>query len=394
MTDSPGMIRQIAWREIFPWLILFRVFRIAISPALLALATLAVLVSPVGWWLAGRLFLTPAQLSAQPGASILVGGLPPAVLTWFPGGVNNVLLRTYSELTEPLGRLFRLEITLAEAAYYTLGFLWVIAVWAFPGGVITRRAIVQLATDEPLGIRPAIDYACRKYLWYVLAPLYPLLGVAALAVPIAALGFALWLLPGLGAVLAGLAWPLVIVAGVAGMWLVGGIVFGWPLMWPTISAERDGDPFEAFSRSYAYVYGKPLQYFFYVAVAAVFGMLCFAVAWGAAAIVREFGFWALSWGAGGPAAAELRDYALDVAAGEFRETDFGGTWRIGATLVGLAIGLIEAVLVAFRFSFFFCTASAIYLLLRHDVDEKEMDEVFVESPVSVSKDVKTDAENQ
>ena len=126
----------------------------------------------------------------------------------------------------------------------------------------------------------------------------------------------------------------------------------------------------------------------------MFGMLCFAVAWGAAAIVREFGFWALSWGAGGPAAAELRDYALDVAAGEFRETDFGGTWRIGATLVGLAIGLIEAVLVAFRFSFFFCTASAIYLLLRHDVDEKEMDEVFVESPVSVSKDVKTDAENQ
>src|SRR6187200_2787070 len=205
MTDSPGIIRQIAWREIFPWLILFRVFRIAISPTLLALATLAVLVSTVGWWLAGRLFLTPAQLSAQPGASILVGGLPPAVLTWCPGGVNNVLLRTYSELTEPLGRLFRLEITLAEAAYYTLGFLWVIAVWAFPGGVITRRAIVQLATDEPLGIRPAVNYACRKYLWYVLAPLYPLLGVAALAVPIAALGFALWLLPGLGAVLAGLA---------------------------------------------------------------------------------------------------------------------------------------------------------------------------------------------
>jgi hypothetical protein len=149
-------------------------------------------------------------------------------------------------------------------------------------------------------------------------------------------------------------------------------------MWPTISAERDGDPFEAFSRSYAYVYGKPLHYFFYILIAAIFGTLCLAVVWAAATIVQEFGFWALSWGSGGPSAAELWTHARDVANGEFHSSKLGALWTSGATLIGLVVALIDAVVAAFRYSFFFCAASAIYLLLRHDVDEKEMYEVFVE----------------
>src|SRR5207237_3910063 len=116
-----------------------------------------------------------------------------------------------------------------------------------------------------------------------------------LAIPIALLGLFLRIAPGFGAVVAGLVWLLVAIASLGAMWLFGGLIFGWPLMWPAISAERDGDPIDAFSRSYAYVYGKPLHYFFYVVVAAAFGALCWAVVWGAAVLVQDFGFWALSW---------------------------------------------------------------------------------------------------
>ena len=49
-------------------------------------------------------------------------------------------------------------------------------------------------------------------------------------------------------------------------------------------------------------------------------------------------------------------------------------------MVGLVIMLIHAVAKAFRYSFFFTVASAIYLLLRHDVDQKEMDEVWLATP--------------
>jgi len=384
MTNTPGHIRHIAWREIFPWLILLRTFRIAISPSLLALATIAVLITPLGWRFADRLFLSPALRDAPAAASRLTTELSPAVLSWVPAGASNALLKAYLEFTQPLFRLFRLELSLSEAAYYAFGFLWMMAIWSLPGAVITRRAVVELATGAPPGIRASVSYSLKKYLWYLLTPFYPLLGIVGLALPIALLGWLVWLLPGLGVALAGLTWILVAIAGLAAMWLIGGLILGWPLMWPTISAERDGDPFEAFSRSYAYVYGKPLHYFFYFLVAALFGALCFTVVMVAAAIVREFGFWALSWGSGGLAAAELRAHATDVSFGKFYSSEIGALWTFGATLVGLVLGLINAVVSAFRFSYFFCSASAIYLLLRHDVDEKEMDEVFVEPQPTTS----------
>lgn len=384
MTDSTGQLRRIAWDEVFPWIIIFRCFRIAISPPLLALATIAVIISPYGWRLARAVFLSPDLIERQQPHSHLAAALPPDIHSWLPSATENPFLATYLELVEPLARLFRLDFSLTETAYYACGLLWTMAIWAFPGGAITRRAVVQLATDEPLGVASAAKYAGRNYLWYFLTPFYPLLAIALLALPVACLGLVLWLLPGLGAALAGLSWPLVTLAGVAAMWLVGGLLLGFPLMWPTISSERDGDPFEAFSRSYAYVYGKPFHYLLYAVIAALFGALSFIVVLLAVVIVREFGFWALSWGAGGPLAAELREDALDLLSGEFQPAYPSIFWRFGVTLIALVVAVVESVTSAFRFTYFFCAASAMYLLLRHNVDEKEMDEVFVEPQIAAS----------
>src|SRR5262249_1838712 len=153
------------------------------------------------------------------------------------------------------------------------------------------------------------------------------------------------------------------------------LIFGWPLMWPTISAERDGDAFEAFSRSYSYVYGKPLHYFFYVVVAAIFGALCWAVVEIAALFVQEFGFWALAWGGGGDPVARIHDLADTLARGRGWPQTGNSLLDVGATLVGLVVAVIRSAAIAFRYTYFFCVASAIYLLLRYDVDEKEMDEI-------------------
>jgi len=111
---------------------------------------------------------------------------------------------------------------------------------------------------------------------------------------------------------------------------------------------------------------------------AAFGALCWAVVYAAALIVQEFGFWALSWGGGGPAVADVREQALDVADWDWVWRDRGRMWNWGALLMGIVVGLIQSIAVAFRYTFFFTVASAIYLLLRHDVDEKEADEVYLE----------------
>jgi hypothetical protein len=387
MTEPSGVIRHISWRDLFPWLILFRTFRIAIAPASLAVATLAVVLTPLGWWLAGRALLTAQQRQAlieanaippQAANSRLASGTPVAPREYLPEAPT-AFLEAYFSLTEPLARFFNMEWTLGESAYYLFGALWTLALWAFPGGFITRRAIVQLGTETAPALRPSAQFTARRYLWYALTPLYPLVGVLALAVPIAILGLPLRLSLDAGSVIAGLFWLLVILASLGALWLFGGLLFGWPLMWPTISAEAGGDPFEAFSRSYSYVYGKPLHYFFYVVIAASFGALCWAVVAGAALIVQEFGFWALSWGGGGKAVGQLREQALAVAAGGLPSQEVSGGFAVGATLVGWCLALVHAAANAFRYTFFFTAASAIYLLLRHDVDEKEMDEVYLEA---------------
>jgi hypothetical protein len=440
MTDTQATIRHISWRDLFPWLILLRTFRIAISPPMLAIATLAVILTPLGWAVAAWVFHpTPVRPTASattlwpwgPGdptrtelARIRREAIealgpregwmsPPPVTTPLPTPVptpaapvvpwqqrvpnadNSMLAEetplapreylpaaptaivpAYLNFAEPLARFFQVGVSLRDAAYYLCGLLWMLVVWSLPGGFITRRALVELATESPAPVYETGEFALRRYGWYFLAPLYPLLGVALLALPIALLGILLQASLGLGSVVAGVLWIFVAVAGMAAMWLLVGLLFGWPLMWPAISAERDGDAFEAFSRSYSYVYGRPLHYFFYFVVAALFGALCWAVVEIVTEIVINFGFWALSWGSGGVKALELRELALEYArTGQTPRAT--GALAAGATLVGLVVALIQAVAAAFRYSFFFTAASAIYLLLRHNVDEKEMDEVWL-----------------
>jgi hypothetical protein len=150
-------------------------------------------------------------------------------------------------------------------------------------------------------------------------------------------------------------------------------------MWGTISAEKEGDAFEAFSRSFSYVYGKPLHYLFYAVVAALFGALCLAVVRYGTDMVLEFGFWALSWGAGAERAAQIvglanqgfEMYTLDPSPAG------GGLLKFGALLIYLVTGLVRFVTLGFVMSFFWCVAGALYLLMRQDVDDKEMDDVYI-----------------
>ncbi len=375
MTDERGVLRRIAWRELFPWLIIFRSFRLAISPTLLLVATLAVFMTGIGWQAGTYVFLTEDQrIAAAPGPP-LDAHVPRAVAKYLPAEESSAS-GGFFRLAEPFYSLFRRELTIRHAAYYAFASLWSLAIWAFAGGIITRRAVLEFGADETPGFMETVQFAARRYLWYFLAPLYPLSGVLLLLLPVAALGFVAWL-HDFGFVLAGVLWIFVVLAGVVAAWLLAGLLFGWPLMWGTISAEREGDAFEAFSRSFSYVYGKPLHYLFYAVVAALFGALCWAVAHYAANIIIEFGFWACSWGAGEKRTGQMEDLAILSQTQWLGEGDGSLLARCGGTLLGLAIRLVRLIESGFTLSFFWCVAGAIYLLLRQDVDDKELDDVYV-----------------
>ena len=213
---------------------------------------------------------------------------------------------TWWQLSAPFRQLFSEKLSYVSLAFIVLCALWVTIVAAFFGGAISRIATMQIAREEQIGMRPAVQYAWKKVPAYFTAPLLPLVGVLLVTAPLSILGLMMRL--DVGLLLAGLLWPLVLIGGLLmGIFLLG-LFFGWPLMWGAISTEGS-DSFDALSRSYSYVYQRPYHYLFYSLVAGFLGVLGGLLAYYFAGAVIHLVFWAVSWGTG-----TGRSVALDHAA--------------------------------------------------------------------------------
>jgi len=311
-------VRAIAWSEVFPWLSLVRVFRLAISLRALLLGAAGILIMATAWGIVGNIFGTdsPATSWLQPAATCSWKAVTRAV----PDQPNGTLFPPYHESykaeaskesrwepKEPMrtswallsapawAALSQTNLPARDAAALLLCGLVGVAVWGFFGAAICRIAAVQLAADEQLGWGPALRFACQKWPSYCAAPLLPIGGVLLATVPVLVLG--LIMRANVGLLLGVFLWPLVLVAGVFMALLLLGVLFGWPLMWATISTEGT-DSFDALSRTYAYVFQRPLRYLFYVVVAGFLGWLGWLLVQNFAAGVVWMGYWAAGWGSG------------------------------------------------------------------------------------------------
>jgi hypothetical protein len=371
-------VRSISWRDVCPWLILFRTFRLAVSLPILLLATGGALLTPLGWRISELLFVGDVT-DPYFGALIERNGRWPDVvsrpeelvssqLNAEPGTLRldsyAALPAVYVRFVDPFRRLADGDFSVRRTAYYLFGGMWNVAVWALLAGMITRLAAVQLGREQRLRVGDALRHARRNYGWYFAAPFFPLAGVILTTLPLAVLG--LLMRTSLGVLLAGLLWILVLVAGLAMAILLLGLMFGWPLLWPTISSDEGSDAFEAFSRSYSYTFQRPLEYLFYALLMTVFGGLCWLLVSRFTAAVIELSAWATSWGAGGEGIRELL------------EGQPTGLAALGAHLIGFFNTLVLSMAAGFNYALFFCAATGVYLLLRRQVDETELDEVFLE----------------
>jgi hypothetical protein len=399
-----GVVRQIAWKEIFPWWILVRSFRLAISGSVLVLMAAAITLTVVGWGVLGVIlspdpawrigsakqcpwleilrlvpeemgFFTSPRSMATPRRSepegktsetsfpmtpvSLAGEKVPETSVPWPSGTATCP----ACYLRPLSTALTGSGTFKDWLYLVLAWLWKLAVWAFFGAAVTRMAVVRLASEERLSLAKSLRFARQKWLSYVAAPLFPFLGMLLAGLPIAILG--LFLKFDLGVLIAGLLWPLALLAGIMIMILLLGLLFGWPLMWATISAEGT-DCFDALSRSYAYVFQRPLRYLFYGVVAGLIGALGWVLVSQFAAGVIQLTYWSAGWGLGGDADAYVG------------QTEFGPVGRIGAILIRFWVACVKLGAVSYLAAYFWVAVSAIYLLLRYDVDAAEMDEVYLE----------------
>jgi hypothetical protein len=383
-------IRDISWRDVFPWLIVFRTFGLASSLPVLFLATLGAVLTPLGWWVSEQCFVPSAANDADTAfAQVLEANrsgphrpFPPLAPNdgRIPTSVRDVLTTQpdivqpiFHRFVTPVARLFDTRLTMAQAGYYAVGTLWTLLIWGFYGGAITRMAVVKLGREEQISLGEALSHARQKLLSYMFSPLFPLLGVVLIGLPVYLLGLLMRL--DAGVLIAGLAWLFVLLGGLAMAILLIGALFGWPLMWGVISSEQHGDAFEAFSRSFSYTFGRPLHYLFYVVLAIVFGSLSWLVVYHISELVIVAGRLPAAWGAG----PERWQAVLRVVEAPVADGAFSVSWpEIGGWLIGSFESVVRTIATAFGYSFFWCQAAAVYLLLRRDVDQTEFDEVFVE----------------
>jgi hypothetical protein len=417
MSDDRGRLTSVAWEELFPWTILAQALRLAINPRALVLAAVALVATTAGWrlcgWTSSTLFLDAAEIRAEsrtPDDRVTIDRLDHfldtittmSVWPWqqqpLPVGYrgaapiaaaaqswwsHNPIIVAHWYLTAPFVGLFDPRASWAEFCFLLLCALWELVVWAFFGGAITRLAAVALAREEHLSWNHLADYARRKWTAYFTAPMFPLFGVLLATIPLACFGLLLRF--DIGLVIAGALWFLVLLAGLFMAILLVGLFFGFPLMWATISVEGT-DSFDALSRSYAYTLQRPLHYFFYSVVAGLLGVLGWWVVFLFASAVIGLASWGVGWWSGDRIALET------IAGHPWDSVLFGGgqamslpldadvsgpSAELGLKLIRFWDDILVTLAMGFVFSYFWTATTAIYFLLRRQVDAMEMDEVFV-----------------
>src|SRR5262249_45692897 len=147
-----------------------------------------------------------------------------------------VMIEPLIKLVRPIIYFLSPRNDALSRTYFLIVTLFTVLTWSFFGGAITRIAAVELARGGRIGAIQANRFAKNRLVSYVLAPIFPLLGI-----------FVFWLLlviyglfaeiPMFGDILvSGVFWPIAVVFGLlmAGI-LVG--MLGWPLMAATVSTE-------------------------------------------------------------------------------------------------------------------------------------------------------------
>ena len=177
-----------------------------------------------------------------------------------------------------------------------------------------------------------------------------------------------------GAAVAGLLWPLVLLIGAAMALLLLGLTYAWPLIVSSAACEGQNS-FDAMTRAFAYVFQRPLHCLGYAVVAMLFGGFCWLIVANLAASVVELSYWSTSWGANVGSGENAS--RIDVLRGLTTDSESSSMLSFAQDSMAFWNGLIQTIAASFLYGPFWCMASAVYLLLRKEVDDTEMDEIYI-----------------
>lgn len=417
MPDPETKVREVAWNELFAWLMLVRSIRIALMARVIVLGAVGLIATALGWWLIGQVFsssddpviarwcaVSPWIWEHSPEFWIATSAhSADDVLASARDHLLEAPLSVWLYFTKPFIDLFRAELTATGFVFLLLCGIWELLVWGLVGGAVTRIAALKFTRDEAPGLVAAVMHAARKLPSYSLPPLVALAGAAVFAIQLAVLGLVMRL--DILALVAGILWPFVLLLGLLMAILLLGALVGWPLMWATVSVEGT-DAFDALSRSYAYTYHRPLRLLGYVLFAALLAIVSMFVVKVFAVSAIALGDWSVHWGLDDPtmAAVVSTDDKDDATSAPtiapptpFVPGDNQGPpittdttpetekpRELGTLLTGTRRtiyfwkSLVAALAAGYQAGFLWVSAVGVYLLLRRAIDGVQLNEVYID----------------
>jgi len=267
-----------------------------------------------------------------------------------------------------------------------LRWLYWVAVWSVFGTAICRSAAVEFAREQSTHTWGALRFGVTRAPAVLGGLLLPFVAVVLLGGWLG-LGGLVSALPFAGPVVLAVVWGLQLVVGVLLMVVLLGLACGWPLMFATVAVEGT-DAFDALSRSYNYLYERPLRQLAQVAATLVLGSFATFSVLLMAQWVVQLTLWGTSWGASRevlddfarqiPPLLRAESVAWDPTGGERGAGETGVGWGvIPAWIVTGWFRLLATLVAGFVHSLFFSSQTVMYFLLRQSVDGNDLDEVFL-----------------
>jgi len=432
LSDEP--VKSVSWQDLCPWLLILKSIPVSTGMGIIILATIGVVLTPIGWRVSQLVFVSEdmrdndyhlneiVENNASPYNAVFAKTDPADIDAGLVTSRLTGPALVFRQIVEPFYHVFHDIRGMRRFGYFLTGAFWTLFLWGFLGTAICRIAILQLTRGERIGIDGAISYALSKCGAALGSISFPLIGVAVLCIPMAGLGLLLNL--NIGVLLVGVIWIFVILLALLVAILLIGLLFGWPLAIVSVSAEGQ-DSFDAMTRSYAYTFQRPLHYIFYALIALLVGGIIWAIAARFTEGVINLSYWGTSWGANvsdGNRIDQIRpSYFGELPdsnaksfpiprgtdgpqegqsetdeSGENTQNDGDGTAadiesppdgqpikEASSLINGIRViefwnSFLRTVAAGFLHGLFWCMFSSVYLLLRRDVDDTELDEVYID----------------
>ncbi len=349
-------IRKIVWRDVLPEVIFGRCFGIAFQLRAMFLGFWGIQATIYGWQWFHQIITppnpaigTPAWYSTAshplPVATGLSNLLTPSIDT-----VSGVFRVWHQMLFDGIGQS-RVDL-LAQAVLFGL---YLIVVWSLIGGLLTRSAALQLATYRRDSWLQTTRFVIRKWISYLGTAVLPIMAMSVIAAFLVLIGWCASLMNDTVAscLSAFLGWFPLFLGFLGSIFLVG-TVFGFPLMLAAVSVEGT-DAFDGTARGFHFLLRRPLRTVVYTMLVGVVGLVGLG-------IVQLFFHYFLAYTQG------FMEFA--------KSNPMRGT-TIGELIHSPWLALIPALVTGFSASFFWSATTAIYLLLRQNIDHTPLDQVLV-----------------